>query len=227
MTSRKARNRPVAASAQKKGRTAATKPTAPWQPLPGAWCSFYYEGGHGEKYWSGGWHHGVIREVPIKGRHKGWMRIELLTDHYTAEEDPKTGLRTRRTIPHERPWVFGANVNELGDTTYHGLKLLEIVAERAEKKAEAICEKLKPLKMPGGKRSISSPPVSTKKTSISAKPNTRASKMTAVGSRPLKVPELITGVATITREKTLRPLKPKRPPTLPKKPLRAKRTKAA
>jgi len=48
-------------------------------------------------------------------------------------------------MPHEKPWVFGANVNELGDTTYYGPRLQEVVAERVEQKAkdEAAAEKLK------------------------------------------------------------------------------------
>lgn len=105
-------------------------------PSPGVWCSFYYEGGHGERYWSGGWHCGVIREIPIKGQHKNWMRIELMVDHYAVEEDVKTGERVRRLIPHEKPWVFGANVNPLGDNVYHGPRLHEVVAERQEAKEQ-------------------------------------------------------------------------------------------
>ena len=111
----------------------------------GQWCSFYYEGGHGERYWAGGWHCGIIREIPIKGQHKNWMRIEIMVDHYSAEEDPKTHERIRRMVGHDKPWVFGANVNELGDTIYHGPKLNEVVAERKEEKAkdEAAAEKLR------------------------------------------------------------------------------------
>ena len=63
------------------------------------------------------------------------MRIEIMVDHYAIEEDPKTGERVRRIMPHERPWVFGGNVNELGDTIYHGPKLAEVVADRQEAKA--------------------------------------------------------------------------------------------
>ncbi len=112
-----------------------TPPSAgPWRPAVGSWCSFYYEGGHGERYWSGGWHCGIIREIPIKGQHKNWMRIEIMVDHYAVEETK--GVRVRRIVPHEKPWVFGANVNELGDTTYHGPRLKEVVQARADEKAE-------------------------------------------------------------------------------------------
>ena len=71
------------------------------------------------------------------------MRIEIMVDHYAVEE--VNGERVRRLTPHERPWVFGANVNELGDTTYHGPRLAEVVAERTEQKAkdEAAADKLK------------------------------------------------------------------------------------
>ena len=61
-----------------------------------------------------------------------------MVDHYAVEEDVKTGERVRRLIPHEKPWVFGANVNPLGDTIYHGPRLHEVVAERAEEKAKDV-----------------------------------------------------------------------------------------
>ena len=59
-----------------------------------------------------------------------------MVDHYAVEDDPKTHERVRRIMPHEKPWVFCANVNELGDTTYHGPRLEEIVAERAQRVVE-------------------------------------------------------------------------------------------
>lgn len=112
----------------------------PWPPEPlrinGA-CSFYYEGGHGERYWSGGWHYGIIREVPTKGQHKNWMRIELPVDHYAVETDPK-GNRIRRAIPREKVWVHSYNVNEVWDFVYHGPRLVKIVAARVEAKAKDI-----------------------------------------------------------------------------------------
>ena len=61
-----------------------------------------------------------------------------MVDHYAVEDDPKTHERVRRIMPHEKPWVFCANVNELGDTTYHGPRLEEIVAERAQAKAKDV-----------------------------------------------------------------------------------------
>ena len=47
--------------------------------------------------------------------------------------------------PNERYWVNAHNLNEPGDTTYHGPKLNEVVAERKEEKAkdEAAAEKLR------------------------------------------------------------------------------------
>lgn len=125
-------SKPVAAPLKKKAPTVKVKAPEPWSLRPGVWCSFYYEGGHGERYWSGGWHCGIVREIPIKGTHKNWVRVELMSDHYAVEE--VNGIRVRRIIPHEKPWVFGANINELGDTTYHGPRLHEVVAERQEAK---------------------------------------------------------------------------------------------
>lgn len=206
---------PVAASPKKGVHPVKVKPLEPWRPIPGAWCSFYYEGGFGERYWSGGWHHGVIREVPIKGRHKNWMRVELMTDHYAAEEDPKTGQRIRRSAAHEKPWVFSANINELGDTTYHGLKLVEAVAERREeKKLECATSPL--LKLSTGKPLLSSPSRNTKP---SAKPTTKPSpktrkpsqspKSNSSGSTPrtkrspvLKQMALTTGAGTLKASNT-------------------------
>jgi hypothetical protein len=203
---RKRRLSPVAGNVVS---TVNPKPPEAWRPLPGAWCSFYYEGGHGEKYWSGGWHHGVIREIPIKGRHKNWIRVELMTDHYAAEDDPKTGLRVRRMAAHEKPWVFGANVNELGDTAYHGLTLLEAVAERKEEKK---CEILSQLSPKDDKKSTSLRPKNTKKSepfttkpkpvASSAKANIKGSKKTQSGSRVSKPLALTTGPATTTPVKS-------------------------
>lgn len=132
--------KPVAAPV-KKAPKAKEKPPEPWSLRPGVWCSFYYEGGHGERYWSGGWHCGIVRDIPIKGQHKNWVRVELMSDHYAVEE--VNGERVRRIIPHEKPWVFSANINELGDTTYHGPKLDEMVAERAEAKAADVAKAAK------------------------------------------------------------------------------------
>ena len=138
------------------------KPPEAWSLRPGVWCSFYCEGGHGERYWSGGWHCGIVREVPIKGCHKNWVRIELMVDHYAVEET--NGERVRRIMPHEKPWVFGANVNELGDTTYHGPRLEEIVAERAAEKEQQVADaakRVKPQPLRKAKTSAASKPVKT------------------------------------------------------------------
>lgn len=133
MSNLKPRNKPTVPRPEKVVRTVKEKVPEPWAPSVGRCCTFYYEGGHGERYWSGGWRVGIICEVPTKGRHKNWMRVEIPIDHYAIDE--VRGKRIRRLLPHEKPWVFGANVNELGDFTYHGPKLDEIVAERVAEKA--------------------------------------------------------------------------------------------
>ena len=144
MTSRlKARSKPAKASVEKVVRPATKKPKEPWRAAVGQWVTFYYEGGHGDRYWSGGWHVGVIREIPIKGTHKNWMRLELPSDHYAVDVNPRNQHRTRRLLPHEKVWAFGANVNELGDFVYHGPKLHEVVAERQEAKAEDVAKAAK------------------------------------------------------------------------------------
>jgi hypothetical protein len=106
---------------------------APWSRSVGQPCSFYYEGGHGDRYWSGGWHYGIIREIPIKGKYKNWIRVELPTDLYGKDDKGQYYIRQ-----HEKAWVFSANINEPGDVTYHGPKLDELVAQRKDEKAKDI-----------------------------------------------------------------------------------------
>jgi len=117
------------------------KTAEPWKAAVGQPCTFYYEGGHGERYWSGGWRYGFIREIPVKGQHKNWMRIEIPIDHYAMDE--VKGVRVSRLLPHERPWVFSGNINGPGDFLYHGLKLVEIVAERTEEKVKDLAHAAK------------------------------------------------------------------------------------
>ena len=148
---RKRASKPVAAPPKKAAQPAPTKPPEPWRPVVGRACTFYYEGGAGERYWSGGWRYGIIREVPIKGTHKNWTRVEIPLDRYTVEERPN-GLRVRVLMLREKPWVFGANVNDVGDFIYHGPKLDEIVQARVEEKAADLlaAARLKKGKLKGG-----------------------------------------------------------------------------
>jgi hypothetical protein len=134
----KARERPAKAVLKTPLPPGRKKSAPPWSLSVGLPCTFYYEGGHGERYWSGGWRYGFIREIPIKGQHKNWVRIELPMDHYAIDE--VKGRRVRRLLPHERPWVFSGNVNEPGDFLYHGPKLDEIVAARRAEKAKDIAK---------------------------------------------------------------------------------------
>jgi hypothetical protein len=72
-----------------------------------------------------------VREVPIKGQHKGHSRIEVSAGY----------TKTPAMV-----WVPSPVVNAVGDRTYHGPRLDEIVAERAEQKAadQAKADKRKP-----------------------------------------------------------------------------------
>lgn len=63
-----------------------------------------------------GWRWGIIREVPTTGGHAGDVRVDI----------PVLGL----------VWVPAFDVNEVGDTCYHGPKLEQMVRERAEAKRE-------------------------------------------------------------------------------------------
>ena len=108
--------------------------------------TFYLEGGHGERYWSGGWHHGIIKALPIKGVHKHWAQIELTAPAwgwsdgkgYNRNGTPLVGNRPRGYYmrDNERVWVSVFNLNEPGDTSYHGPRLDEVVQERKEEKAK-------------------------------------------------------------------------------------------
>jgi hypothetical protein len=64
-----------------------------------------------------GWRFGIIIKIPSKGLQKGMVRVEV----------PFT------TRP--RYWVQAHDVNEVGDTTYHGPKSWEVAEERKERKA--------------------------------------------------------------------------------------------
>ena len=109
--------------------------------------TFYLEGGHGQNYWAGGWHLGTIRALPTKGQKKGFAQVELActvwgwsdgrghnrngTPLSVAQAKAPRGSYRREG---ERYWVNAFNLNEPGDTTYHGPRLNEVVAERQEAK---------------------------------------------------------------------------------------------
>lgn len=89
----------------------------------GKYCSFYFCG----------WRYGVVIAIPVKGYHKGEARVEVPID--LPGKDPVTGQPIIKQRP--RYWVSINDVNEIGDTVYHGPLLAEVVEERAEaKKAE-------------------------------------------------------------------------------------------
>lgn len=91
-------------------------------------CSFYHEGGHGDRHWIVGWRFGIIRAVPTKGAKKNWMHIEIPVRMFTVEND------RWKQRPPQRFWVHSSVVNAVGDFKYHGLKLAEAVKERKETK---------------------------------------------------------------------------------------------
>ena len=80
----------------------------------GSVCSYYWQG----------WRVGTIIAIPIKGQHKGDVRIE----------QPPLLCNMPDRLP-VRVWVPEYDVNELGDTFYHGPKLEQMVREREEAKA--------------------------------------------------------------------------------------------
>ena len=102
------------------------------------------EGGHGQGYWSGGWHYGIIRAIPIKGQKKGFAQVEILAPVWgwsdgRGKNRNGTPLSERRPRgyyrkPCERVWVNVHNLNEPGDVLYHGPRLKEEVKERKEEK---------------------------------------------------------------------------------------------
>jgi hypothetical protein len=94
-------------------------------------CSFYHEGGRGERRWVIGWRYGVVRAIPIKGQHKHWVQVEIPVRLYSWDE-----LKKRWQLrPFVRAWIHSGSVNPVGDTVYHGTRLVEEVKERKEQKA--------------------------------------------------------------------------------------------
>ena len=93
-------------------------------------CSFYHEGGHGDRRWVVGWRYGIICAVPQKGLRLGMVRIELPVALWSRND--VTGEYTRQ--PNERIWVEAQNVNEVGDTIFHGKSAVEQYEEKLEQK---------------------------------------------------------------------------------------------
>lgn len=90
---------------------------------------------------------GWIRALPIKGGRKGWAQIETMAASWGWSDGrghnrngtplPVAFLKQRRGYfrrEGDRYWVSAYNLNEPGDTAYHGPKLTELVAERQEAK---------------------------------------------------------------------------------------------
>ena len=126
-------------------RPAKAQPRPPWEKAVGRHTSFYLEGGYGQNYWSGGWHYGVIRQLPIKGQRKGFAQVELLTPLWGWTDGRRnrngTLLAVKRARGYyrrdnERVWVNAHNLNEPGDFIYRGPRLKEVVAERKEEKQQ-------------------------------------------------------------------------------------------
>lgn len=98
----------------------------------GAKCSFFHEGGAGKNRWVVGWRVGILIEIPARGKKWGMVRIEIPVAKW--ERDNLTGRY--KPLPNEKVWVPAHDVNELGDTTYRGPRLDEIVQTRKEEKQE-------------------------------------------------------------------------------------------
>lgn len=95
-------------------------------------CSFYHEGGHGERRWVVGWRCGVIRSIPSKGSKKNWVQIELSVHRYAWD-----AVNERWTLkPLERVWVHSSVVNAPGDFRFHGQSAVEVFKERQAEKAQ-------------------------------------------------------------------------------------------
>jgi hypothetical protein len=105
-------------------------PEPPWSLKVGAPCSFYHEGGKGDKHWVVGWRYGIIKHIPSRGQRFGWGEIEVPVDLYAKDEKGHYQLR-----PRIKAWCHLSAVNAPGDCLYHGQPLKELVRERKEEKA--------------------------------------------------------------------------------------------
>lgn len=103
----------------------------------GSGCSFYHEGGKGEKRWVIGWRFGRIIEIGgDKGKYKGQVRVEIPVKLW--ERDAVTNRY--KSLPNEKVWVREEDVNEVGDFTYHGTRTVEMIKEEVKERKE---EKIK------------------------------------------------------------------------------------
>jgi hypothetical protein len=97
----------------------------------GCGCTFWHEGGRGQQRWVIGWRFGYIKEIPSKGAHFGFIRVEIPVNLWTR--DNTTGKYA--PAARERVWVPVIDVNEPGDTKYHGERTVEMFKERKQAKA--------------------------------------------------------------------------------------------
>ena len=96
-------------------------------PVVGQPCSFYHEGGKADKRWVIGWRYGIVVKIE-----RARIRVEIPVQRW--EYDPIK--RKYNALANERVWVPATDVNEAGDTIYHGPKAVEVYRERQEEKAE-------------------------------------------------------------------------------------------
>ena len=101
-------------------------------PEVGKPCSFYHEGGMGDRHWVIGWRYGIVIHIPARGKREGWVRVEVPVDLWHWDFGRKMWV----SQPHLIAWVPRANVNAVGDTTYHGPTTLALTAERRAAKRE-------------------------------------------------------------------------------------------
>jgi hypothetical protein len=118
-----------------------------WTLAPGQPCSFYHEGGHGQKRWVVGWRYGVIHHIPSRGERRNWVQIELRVRRFRWDDERHGWKR----LPFERVWVHNSVVNPPGDTKYHGQRLVEEVKERREEKRKQQSKVDKRMKRPVSK----------------------------------------------------------------------------
>jgi hypothetical protein len=72
-----------------------------------------------------GWRIVTLISLHTSGPHKGEARVELLRSPWAKPD----------AVP-PRVWVMPYDLNEVGDTTYHGPKLMQLVQEREDAKAQ-------------------------------------------------------------------------------------------
>lgn len=92
-------------------------------------CTFYHEGGQGERRWVVGWRYGIVRAIPARGARKNFVHIEIPVRLYAWEED--RGAYRAKT--NGLAWVHRDLVNPMGDYTFH-------TEERDARNAELVAE---------------------------------------------------------------------------------------